>query len=143
MAGLVTKETNRDVYKFIESIENETKRSDSLKLIDMIKKVSNLEPKIWGNEKVPDFLIGFGNYNYKRKNGNEAYEWFNLGFAPRKTKITLYLTFDISKEEDLLKQLGKCKWGKGCLYINRLKDVDLKVLEKLIKKSASSNWYAK
>jgi len=139
--GLVTKETKRSVQAFINSIESESKKADSNVLLKLIEEVSGKKGKIWGNEKVPDFLIGFGNYEYQRKGGKETFEWFNLGFAPRKTKLTVYLNFDISKEEKLCKQLGKCKWGKGCLYINKLADVDLKVLKKLIAKSKNAKWH--
>lgn len=141
MAGLVTKETNRSVTAYIDSLENASKREDSHSLLDIIEEVTGYEPKIWGNEKVPDFLIGFGKYSYQRKGRKEEFEWFNVGFAPRKTKLTVYLTFDINKEEKLLKDLGKCKWGKGCLYINKLADVNLEVLKKLIEKSKSNKWH--
>lgn len=137
MAGLATKETQKSVSKFIDNIENASKREDSKKLIAIMQEVSGYEPKIWGD----NFIIGFGKYTYKRKNGKEEFEWFHTGFAPRKTKITLYLTFDISKEENLLKKLGKCTWGKGCLYINKLADVNLEILKKLIKKSKVTQWH--
>lgn len=137
MAGLVTKETQKSVSKFIDSIENASKREDSKKLVAVMQEVSGYEPKIWGD----NFIIGFGKYTYKRKSDKEEFEWFHTGFAPRKTKITLYLTFDISKEEDLLKKLGKCTWGKGCLYINKLADVNLEILKKLIKKSKVTQWH--
>ena len=135
MAGLVTKESDRSVMAFIDRIEPESKRKDSKELISLLEEITHKDAKIWGNEKVPDFIIGFGKYKYKRKGGNEEFEWFNIGFAPRKTKLTIYLTQDISQEKELLKKLGKCKWGKGCLYINKLADIDLEVLKILIQKS--------
>ncbi|RNC86380.1 MAG: DUF1801 domain-containing protein [Winogradskyella sp.] len=141
MAGLITKETNRSVSAFIDSIDNQSKRNDSYALLELISSVTGYEPKIWGNEKVPDFLIGFGKYKYKRKSGKEEFEWFNIGFAPRTSKLTVYLTFDINQEEELLQNLGKCKWGKGCLYINKLADVDLNVLKQLVDKSKDSKWH--
>ncbi|MCT4629841.1 DUF1801 domain-containing protein, partial [Winogradskyella sp.] len=109
MAALATQETNKNVSDYIESIENDTKRNDSKTLIKIMSEITGYEPKIWGDY----FIIGFGKYKYKRKNGKEEYEWFNVGFAPRKSKMTIYLTFDISKEQELTSQLGKCKWGKG------------------------------
>lgn len=141
MAGLQTQETNRSVDNFIENIDSASKRKDSQTLVKLMEEVTGQEAKVWGNEKAPDFLIGFGKYKYKRKSGKEEYEWFNVGFAPRKTKITLYLTFDIGKQEELIKNLGKCKHGKGCLYINKLVDVDLDVLKKLIEKSKDATWH--
>ncbi|MCT4580449.1 MAG: DUF1801 domain-containing protein [Flavobacteriales bacterium] len=137
MAGLVTKETNKSVTDFIESIANKSKQEDSKTLLQLIEKTTGYPPKIWGD----NFIIGFGKYTYTRKNGKEEFEWFNVGFAPRKTKITVYLTMDISQETELLSQLGKCKWGKGCLYINKLADVDLAILEQLIKKSKAAQWH--
>ena len=136
MAGLVTKETDKSVEAFIESIQSPSKREDSYKLIKIITELSGFEPKIWGD----NFIIGFGKYSYTRKNGKEEFEWFHLGFAPRKTKITIYLTCDLTKEEELLQRLGKCNWGKGCLYIKKLADIDLEVLKKLIQKTKGSTW---
>lgn len=138
MAGLVTKETDRSVTDFINNIESPSKREDSRTLLSIFQEITGEEPKVWGNDKVPDFLIGFGKYNYKRKGGKEEFEWFKLGFAPRKTKLTVYLTQDITQEEDLLQKLGKCKWGKGCLYINKLADVDVEILKQLIEKGKSA-----
>ena len=136
MAGLATKPTNKSVSKFIEGIDSPTKKEDAKQLISIMHEITGHDPKIWGDY----FIIGFGNYKYKRKSGKEEYEWFNVGFAPRKTKITIYLTMDISRETELLDQLGKCKFGKGCLYINKLADVDVEVLKKLIRKSREGRW---
>lgn len=136
MAGLVTKETKKSVTQFIDSIEDEAKREDAKTLLSMMNEITGVEPKIWGD----NFIIGYGNYKYKRKGGKEEFEWFHIGFAPRKSKITLYLTYDISKQEAFLKKLGKCKWGKGCLYINKLADVDLDVLKQMIVKSKEVKW---
>ena len=136
MAGLATKQTNKSVSKFIDSIENESKREDSKLLCATIERITGYPPKIWGD----NFIIGFGKYTYRRKGKKEEFEWFNVGFAPRKSKITVYLTFDISQQKKLLDKLGKCKWGKGCLYINKLADVDMKILEALIEKSKNATW---
>lgn len=132
--GLVTTETDRSVKAMIEHVDSASKREDAHLLLQMMQEATGIEPKVWGNEKVPDFLIGFGKYSYQRKGGKESFEWFYLGFAPRKSKLTLYLNYDVSQEEELLKVLGKCSFGKGCLYINKLKDVDMAVLEQLIRK---------
>jgi len=141
MPGLVTKETDRSVTNYLDQIGNESKKEDSRVLLSIMEEMTQKPPKIWGNEMVPDFLIGFGKYKYKRKSGKEEFEWFNMGFAPRKNKITIYMNFDISLEEQLLKDLGKCKWGKGCLYINKLKDVDLEILKQLILKGKDKKWH--
>ncbi|WP_422104589.1 DUF1801 domain-containing protein [Winogradskyella sp.] len=136
MAGLATQETDKSVSEYIDRIENDTKREDSKTLIKIMSEITGHEPKIWGDY----FIIGFGKYKYKRKNGKEEFEWFNVGFAPRKAKMTIYLTFDISTEKELTSRLGKCKWGKGCLYVNKLADIDLEVLRQLITKSENVTW---
>ncbi len=141
MAGLATKETNRSVKAFIESIENTWKKEGSKKVLSLIQEITGKVPKIWGNEKTPDFLIGFGKYKYQHRGNKETFEWFHIGFAQRKTKLTIYLNFDIDKEESLLKELGKCTWGKGCLYINKLADINLEKLKQLIEKSKNAQWH--
>lgn len=137
MSGLVTKETHKSVSNLIQSIQNVSKREDSEKLLSVIKEISGYEPKIWGD----NFIIGFGKYKYKRKEGKEELEWFHIGFAPRKTKLTVYLTYDINQEEDLIKKLGKCKYGKGCLHFNKLSDINLETLKQLIEKSKDTKWH--
>ena len=132
MAGLKTQETDRSVSEFVASIESPSKQSDAQTLISMMEEVTGFPPKIWGD----NFIIGFGKYKYKRKSGKEEYEWFNMGFAPRKSKITVYMTCDLSQHQDLLMdQLGKFKNGAGCLYINKLADVDLEVLKQLMERN--------
>ena len=135
--ALKTVETQKSVTAFVDSIQNESKRKDTKALISLIKKITNKSPKIWGD----NFIIGFGKYKYHRKNNKEEFEWFNVGFAPRKTNITLYLTCYLDKEP-LVQKLGKCKIGKGCLYINKLDDIDLNVLKKLITKYKNGQWYS-
>ena len=137
MAGLVNKETNKSVPELIATVTPLSRREDSKVLLSLMKEISGFDPKIWGD----NFIIGFGKYKYKRKQGKEEFEWFHMGFAPRKTKFTIYLTLDISKEEELLKKLGKCKWGKGCLYINKLADINLDGLKKLLNKSKNTTWH--
>jgi len=121
MSGLVTKETNRSVGKYIDGIGNNSKIEDSKLLLSIIKEITG----------------------YKRKSGKEEFEWFNIGFAPRKNKITIYLNFDINEEDQLLKDLGKCKWGKGCLYINKLKDINIEILKQLILKGMNKDGFLK
>ncbi len=130
MAGLKTKETNKSINDYIDSIENESKREDSKTLLALMEDATGEKPVIWG-----DSMVGFGKYKYHRKGSKEELEWFKSGFATRKTKLTLYLTCDLSKYESLMKNLGKYKHGKGCLYINKLKDVDLDILKQLIEKT--------
>ncbi len=137
MARLATQETKKSVDKFIECVGNVSKQEDSKKILGIMEEITGYKPKVWGD----NFIIGFGKYKYKRKNGKEEYEWFNVGFAPRKTKLTLYLTLDLNEEKELLDKLGKCKYGKGCLHMNKLADVDVNVLKQLITKSKDATWH--
>ncbi|NNL92865.1 MAG: DUF1801 domain-containing protein [Saprospiraceae bacterium] len=129
MKKLVNVETDRDVNEFIEAIPNKKRKADSKIMIDLIKRVKDLEPKIWGVS-----IVGFGKYKYQRKNGDE-YEWFNVGFSPGRAHMTVYVMYDINDEPQLLKELGQHKTGKGCLYIKSLENVNLNVLEKIVAKS--------
>ena len=136
MSPLATVETDKSVEEFINSIENKSKREDARILVDLCNEVTRVEPKIWGD----NYIIGYGKYSYRRKGGKEDLEWFNVGFAPRKRNLTVYVTFDLSQNQDLLNRLGKHKIGKGCLYINKLADVDLEVLREIVQKSKDSHW---
>ncbi len=132
---LQTQETNKDVWEYIQTIEPKSKREDAEVLVKLMQDISGYPPKIWGDYNI----IGFGKYSYKRKGGKEEFEWFHLGFAARKAKITLYLTMDIAQEQDLLDKLGKHKHGRGCLYINKLADINLEVLKEMIVKLKASS----
>ena len=140
MAGLQTTETNRSVDQFLENIASEKQRKDSAEILALISEVTGVEPKVWGNEKEPDFIIGFGKYSYSRKGYKQEFEWYRMGFAPRKGKLSIYLSFDEDKDKELLRQLGKCSWGKGCLYINKLEDIDVKILKILLEQSKARVW---
>jgi hypothetical protein len=132
---LSTIETKKNVNSLINSIEKSVKREDCKELLRIIGKITSKKPKIWGN----NFIIGFGKYKYKRKGSKEELEWFNVGFAPRKNNITLYLTCYL-ENEPLIKKLGKYKAGKGCLYIKKLSDINMDVLKKLIEKYKEGSW---
>ena len=127
LAEIKTKQTTASVEDFINSVKDEQKRKDSLVLLEMMKMASGEEPKMWGSA-----LIGFGNKRYKSPATGREVDWLLIGFAPRKANLSLYLMMDIKKQAATLKKLGKHKTGVGCLYINNLEDVDLKVLKGLI-----------
>jgi len=131
LAEIKKKETSASVKDFINSVNDETKRNDSLTILKMMQKATKQKPKMWGSS-----IIGFGNKIYKSPATDREVEWFKLGFSPRKANLTLYLVAGIKKYATELKKLGKHKTGGGCLYINRLADVDIKVLEKLITHAA-------
>ena len=126
---LVNTETDKDVNAFVEAVQNGKRKADAKVLLEVFKEITGKEPKIWGTS-----IIGYGKYSYQRKNGDE-FEWFNTGFSPGKAHLSLYMTYDINTEVELLEKLGKHKTGRGCLYIKRLEDVDMGVLKQLITKS--------
>ena len=125
-AELKTKPTKADVEKFLNSIKDEKKREDSYKILKLMKQITKAEPKMWGSS-----IVGFGEYHYKYASGREG-DWFLAGFSPRKQSLTIYAMTYLENYPDILKRLGKHKTGKGCLYINKLEDVDMKVLKELI-----------
>ena len=125
MAELKTKVNNASVEKFISSIKDEEKRKDSLVLLDLMKKVTKEEPKMWGSS-----IVGFGTFHYKGKSGREG-EWFVTGFSPRKQNMTVYFCLGFQHLAPLMKKLGKFKTTMGCLYFNKLSDIDTKVLKEM------------
>jgi hypothetical protein len=127
MAELKTKVTKASVDQFLQGINDEKKREDCYQILKIMKRATKAEPKMWGSS-----IIGFGDYHYVYASGREG-DWFVTGFSPRAQNLTLYSMGGFDPE--LLKKLGKYKTGKGCLYIKRLEDVDLKVLDELIKTS--------
>ena len=130
-AILKTQKTELSVTDFLNSIKDEERRADCFTIAEMMKKITKDEPKMWGSA-----IIGFGNVHLKYESGREL-DWFCCGFSPRKANISLYISFDISKYSEMLKKLGKHSTGKGCLYVNKLSDIDLKILEELIQKSVA------
>ncbi len=131
LAQIKTKETDSSVEDFINAVKDKAKQKDSLTILKLMQKATKEKPKMWGSS-----IIGFGNKIYKSPATDREVEWFKIGFSPRKANITLYLVMDIKNYAPELKKLGKHKTGVGCLYINKLEDVDMKVLEKLITDAA-------
>ena len=129
MTELKTKPTNKSVDQFLKKVENPTKRGDSFKILELMKEVTKEDPVMWG-----DSIIGFGSYHYKYASGREG-DWPLVGFSPRKQNLVVYLMNGFEKHQKLLKNLGKHKTGKSCLYINKLKDVNIQSLRELILKS--------
>lgn len=131
LADIKTKVNAASVQDFIQTLP-EAQQADTQTLITMMEKATGLPPKMWGSN-----IIGFGILRYKSPTSGREVEWFHLGFSPRKANFSLNL-IDLSAHEELLFKLGKHKTGKGCLYINKLSDVDTKVLEKIIKNAAKA-----
>ena len=130
LAEIKTKPTAASVEDFINAVPDEQKRKDSFAILEMMRKATGEEPAMWGSS-----IIGFGNVRYKSPKTGREVDWLHIGFSPRKANISLYLTMDVKKHGDALEKLGKHKTGVGCLYINKLADVDIKVLESMMKTS--------
>ena len=133
LAEIKTKQTAASVEEFISNIEDEQKRRDSFIILGLMEKATNEKPKMWGAS-----IIGFGNVRYKSPATGREVDWFTIGFSPRKANLTLYLNGNIQRHADALKKLGKHKTGVGCLYVNKLADIDLKALEQIIKRTVQA-----
>ena len=121
-----TQPTEVDPGEFIAAIEHDTRRSDAETLLALMGRLTGYEAKMWGPT-----IIGFGRYHYVYESGREG-DWMMVGFSPRKANQVIYLMPGYLDLDDQLARLGKHKIGKSCLYINRLADVDLSVLEEMV-----------
>lgn len=130
MSTIKTFVNDASVEDFINSVEGEVKKADAFKILEMYKKATNEEPKMWGPS-----MIGFGQYHYKSDRSTQEGDWPLAAFSPRKQSLTLYIMPGLNDYSDLLSKLGKHKTSKACLYINKLSDVDTAVLEQLVKRS--------
>ncbi|ULT54665.1 DUF1801 domain-containing protein [Neobacillus drentensis] len=129
MYELKTKETDNSVMEFIENVGHPKKREDAYQLLDIFTETTGYQAKMWGPS-----MIGFGSYHYKYASGHEG-DAPLVGFSPRKAKISLYFAPGETKREELLKDFGKHTSGKGCVYINKVADIDIDVLKELINQS--------
>ncbi len=129
MATLKTQENDADVGAFLDGVENIRRREDARTVSDMMARVTGEPPRMWGAS-----IIGFGRYHYKYESGHEG-DFFLTGVAPRKQALSVHIMPGFSEYQDLLDRLGKHKTGRSCLYINKLDDVDLTVLEELVRRS--------
>lgn len=131
MGEIKTKVNDASVTGFIESVDNATRRKDGFVLLDIFTKATGEQAKMWGTS-----IIGFGQYHYKSERSSQEGDWPLVAFSPRKQNLTLYvISPGFSEFSELLDKLGKHKKSVGCVYINKLADVDLKVLEQIVKKS--------
>jgi len=130
MSELKTKPTTQSPREFIDAVESEEKRADSLALLEMFQKMTGEKPVMWGSS-----IVGYGKYHYKSERSRQEGDWMLVGFSPRKQSLTLYVMAGNKESTELLAKLGKHKTSVGCLYINKLSDVDQGVLAQLIKKS--------
>ncbi len=128
-----TKITNQNPQDFLKTIEPEQRQLDSITLLKMFEKVTGEKAVMWGTS-----MVGFGKYHYRSEKSTQEGDWFLVGFSPRKQNLTLYIMHGNNDSSSLLEKLGKHKISSGiggCLYINKLSDVDQTVLEKLINTS--------
>jgi len=129
MAENKTVPTDQSVEDFLSGVADEQKRKDSFALVDLMREITRLEPRMWGSS-----IVGFGSYHYKYASGREG-DTMLAGFSPRKQNLALYNMGGVDPNDALLKKLGKHTTGKGCLYIRRLDDVDLPTLKRLLEAS--------
>jgi hypothetical protein len=129
MAKNKTIESENSVADFLATISDVKRREDCSVLINLLSKLSGFEPKMWGSS-----IVGFGIYNYKYESGHAGNAPL-AGVASRKNALTMYLASNFEEKEALLSQLGNHKSSKACLYIQKLEDIDIKILSQLVKKS--------
>lgn len=128
MAEIKTKQTDVDVSQFINSFaDTQQKRDDSFQLLELMENYTGFKPKMWGPS-----IIGFGMYHYKSERSKQEGDWPLIGFSPRKAAISLYVYSGTPKNEELVKELGKIKMGKGCIYVKKLSDINQSVLKKMM-----------
>ncbi len=126
MVALMTQKNRADVEKFLAGVKDEQRRADCRAVLELMKELSGEPAVMWGKS-----IIGLGSFRYRGKTSEG--EWFPVGLSPRKQNLTLYLHCILEKQTALLEKLGKHKIGKSCLYINKLEDIHLPSLKKLIK----------
>ncbi|REJ81968.1 MAG: DUF1801 domain-containing protein [Bacteroidetes bacterium] len=130
MAKNKTTETDKSVTEFIHAfVDNDQKKADSFRLIELMSEWTGFEPKMWGPS-----IIGFGSYHYKYASGHEG-DMPILGFSPRKTALTLYVYSPTEENKHLLDDLGKFKMSKACIYVKKLSDINIDALERISKDS--------
>ena len=131
MSTLATQETDLPIGPFLDGLTPAYRQEEARSLLTLFETVTGASAKIWGDY----FIIGFGHYEYQRKNSKDWFKWFKVGFAVRPNRVTLYLTTDLDAFADELEQLGPHTRGRGCLYLKKLAQVDMAILELIIKKA--------
>lgn len=126
MTALKTTPNDLSVDEFIDSVENEQKRSDTKTLLALFQELTGEKATMWGTS-----IIGFGKYHFKYDSGREG-DWMLAGFSPRKQNLTIYMMGGFKNQEALLSKIGKAKSSVGCLYLKKLSDIDLEVLKEMI-----------
>ncbi len=132
MAELKTKKNKASVTGYLKSVENEQRRKDSLRLLEIFKEVTKMQPKMWGGS-----IVGFGEYHYKSERSSQEGDWPLTGFSPRKRNMTVYIMPGFTNYQDLMNRLGRHKVSVSCIYFNKLDDIDVKVLKQVIRRSVA------
>lgn len=131
MAALKTRPGDASVDAFLDSVDNEDRRQDARRVAAMMQRATQEPPRMWG-----DRIVGFGSYHYTYASGREG-DWPLTGLSPAKRHLTLYIMPGFDDYQGLLAALGKHRTGKSCLYVNRLQDVDMQILEDLVRRSVA------
>ena len=131
MSQRKTTQNEADVNVFLDAVENPRRRSDARQLLDLMQAVTGEPPKMWGSS-----IVGFGRYHYRYASGREG-DSLVVGFSPRKQNLVIYIMPGFSDYGEILGRLGKFRTGKSCLYVNKLDDVDLELLEELVRQSVT------
>ncbi len=131
MAENKTVKTGKSVEKFLNTIDDDQKRQDCFALLKLMKSAAGKDAEMWG-----DAIVGFGDYTYQYESGRSG-DWFMIGFSPRKQSLVVYTMSGLQRHAELLNKLGKHKTGKGCLYIQKLADVDTSILKQILKDSVA------
>ena len=127
----MSQSVGREVRDFIDGLEDERRRQESERLLEIFGRATGLEPELWARS-----MIGYGQYHYRYESGHEG-DWFLTGFAPRKRALSIYIMPGFEPYQELLQRLGKHRTGKSCLYLTRLENADEDVLETLIGESVT------
>ena len=131
MAALKTGPGDASVDAFLDSVDNENRREDARRVIAMMQRATQEPPRMWGER-----IVGFGSYHYAYASGREG-DWPLVGLSPGKRNLTLYIMPGFDDYQGLLAKLGRHRTGKSCLYVNNLQDIDMRVLEELVRQSAA------
>lgn len=127
-----TQPTRADVDAFLDAIADPQRREDCRKVRALMEDATGAPAQMWGPT-----IVGFGRYHYRYASGREG-DWMLIGFSPRRNDLTLYIMPGFDRYESLMARLGKHKTGKSCLYLKRLADVDMAVLEQLVRESVAA-----
>ncbi|ROU03518.1 DUF1801 domain-containing protein [Histidinibacterium lentulum] len=128
MTGNVTRPTGADVAAFLEAVEHPVRRTDGLALDRLFRRVTGWTPRLWGAS-----LVGYGSYRYTYESGREG-DMLATGFSPRKAALSIYVMPGYARMDDLLARLGKHRMGKACLHVTKLSDIDMDVLEAILRR---------